>query len=458
MTTEVWFRNPNAYVRELAEAGSLRVVWDRGFLRKNRIDPVKHGKLYFGTRPWRALAVGTQGSAEYGPDSASFLNPVAVYPTWAYGEDQGILEELIEYPVGNEPEYCTDTSLPADERPVYGQEHRVVITDMPNVNRGDVRRFLVLLQELQQEYPDCIIHLHGLYSYRVNFGMGFRSADVEARLTAQKGAVVLPTGSKVAFERVQADPKWARIVGIKPSDLSVPRNRCIFNILAAEWAGLHFNSDLNVRTIRGGPDPDVESPDSEATPVLKSGSPVSGGRPPGPGDKYVCNTCSLQLRCNYFRAGAVCTVPGAEPKPLAAFFSTRDSRDITDGLSILMAAGTRRLERTMREEDAIGEVNPEVNRLLGQLFDQGVKLAKLVDPNLRSGAKVQVNVGQVGSPTIESGSPRQLIAGAIRELENQGYQRSDITVEMIQELVRESSARRVIEMHPPSTPLEDNET
>lgn len=66
MATEVWFRNPHDYIRELVEVGECRIAWDRGLLVKRGIDPIKHADLYYGKgTDWRILTVGNQGSAEY---------------------------------------------------------------------------------------------------------------------------------------------------------------------------------------------------------------------------------------------------------------------------------------------------------------------------------------------------------------------------------------------------------
>src|SRR5689334_4768401 len=102
MKTEVWFRNPHDYIRELVEVGECKVAWDRGLLIKRHIDPLKHADLYFGTTfDYRILLVGTQGTAEYRPGDTED-KPSAVYPTWAYGEDSLLLEEMIQFPIGED--------------------------------------------------------------------------------------------------------------------------------------------------------------------------------------------------------------------------------------------------------------------------------------------------------------------------------------------------------------------
>ena len=448
MSTEVWFRNPYDYIRELVEVGEYKVAWDRGMLVKKNIDPKKHADLYFGkTFPYRLLLVGDQGTAEIRPDS-TFARPSAVYPTWVYGEDAALLEEIIARPVGMDLSACSDFSVPPDERPVIGQEHRVVITEIPNAHTGPGRKFLRHLKELQEDYPDCIIHVHGLYGWRTAFGLGFGSADVEPRIAAQKGKVHLPSGKEEKYERVQAHPQWVTALGFKPVDLAVPRNRCMYNIKSAVWAGKYYTELYNFKTRDTGGTVDHESPNSEFAPA-ETKSHMSGKSKPEDGDRFVCNTCSLQRECKYFREGAVCTVPGAEPTELAKFFNSRDSNLIIDGLGTLVAANTRRLERGMQIEEIDGDIDPNVSRIMGQVFDQGVKLAKLINPAL-AGPKVQVNVGPGGQANLSAAAnPKALAAAAIRALEEQGVPREQITGEMIQNLlagmVDPMAARKQIE-------------
>lgn len=454
MPTEVWFRNPNNYIRELVECGVGNVAWDRGALVKKGIDPEKHAQLYFGQAiPYRLLLIGSQGTAELRP-GRGIDKPVGVYPTWSYGESIELLEEIIARPVGQDPDICNDLSVPPDERPVLGQEHRVVVTDLPPSNHGPGRKMLTVLKELQEEYPDCILHVHGIYSWRISFGMGFRSTDVEPRTAAQKGRVILVGGNEEQYERVQQHAKWVTLLGFKPADLSVPRNRCMYNIKSALWAGENYEKLFRFRVRSSGNAPDTETPRAEYKPeetTKRTTLPVLKMKE---GDKFYCDTCSIQMECKYQRAGAVCTVPDAEPASLANFFKTRDPQLIVDGLSTIVAANSRRLERGMSEEEIIGDLNPEVTKLLNSVFTQGVQLAKLLDPNLRGGGvKVNVGVGvQAGgqaSVAVSAANPNELIGGVVRALEARGIPRDKITPELVQQVLESSAdpskATRAIE-------------
>lgn len=433
MVTQVWFRNPHDYIRELVEVGEFRIAWDRGLLVKRRIDPVKHAELYFtAATPYRVLCVGTQGSAEYRPGD-TLDKPSAVYPTWEYGEDSILLEEMLANPMGDDVDSCTDMTVRDDERPIWGQEHRVVITGLPDSKTGPGRAFLRYLKGLQEDFPKAIVHLHGTYGWKIAFGMGFGAADVEPRTAAQKGRVHLPAGSIEKYERLVQKPQWAEAMGFKPNDLAIPRNRCMYNIKSAVWAGANY-TELYKFKVRGEGSGDYTSSDNDHVPA-ETQDHMSRGMKKSEGDQLLCNICTLQDKCKYFRIGSVCTVPGAEPVPLSRMFNTRNADDIIDGLGTLLAAGTNRLETAARWEQVDGELSPEVTKMHGQIFDQAVKLAKLLEPKRFSpSAKVEVNVGG-GAALVAGSSPREFVAAAIRELEQQGIPRDEITPEMIGNLL-----------------------
>lgn len=428
MTTEVWFRNPHNYVKELAETGGpFRVVWDRGILVKKRIEPVMHAKVYFGENAdFEILCVGAQGTAHLDKDHG-LDRPKAVYPTWEYGENFNILEEMVSSPIGMDAEACS-SDVPLDERPVVGQPHRVVVTNLPNAQVGANRPFYRHLRELQEEYPDCNITLHGSYSFRVMFGMGFGSADVDPRTAAANGKVTLPNGKELAYARTIGQLQWVNLLGMSVTDLKVPRDRCIFNIKGARWAGEHFTENLKFKSQgKTAFDPDAPMTVVPVTSSFKSDKDLEKQE----GDMITCDTCSLTDTCKLYREGAVCTVNGAETNPLAKAFQSRDSGRIIDGLGTILAAQTDRLQRGMESEEEFGELDPEVTKMMNSLFKNGVQLAKLVDPTLTK-PLVQINNG---AAAVAGASPKELGATVIRALEEQGYTRDQITPEIFERML-----------------------
>jgi hypothetical protein len=445
MSTEVWFRNPHNYVRELAEVlgpDQPLIVWDRGILVKKLIDPVKHAKIYFGENTTaRILCVGPQGTAELDKDHG-LDRPLAVYPTWEYGEDFGILEEMCASPIGEDIDACS-ADVPKDERPVIGQEHRVVITNLPNAQQAANRPFYRHLMELQEENSHCTIMLHGSYSYRIMFGHGFGAADVEPRSDAANGKVHLPNGRILAYARTVQHQQWVNVVGMSVTDLKEPKNRCKFNIRSAMWAGEYFMEQVKFKS-QGQHEVDYDSPHTipATTAAVRSRNVLEAVQT---GDKINCDTCSLQETCKYYREGSACTLPGAETTALVAKFQSRDSGHIIDGLGVVLGAQIKRLQRGMDTEEELEVLDPEVTKIMNQVFQNGKTLAKLVDPNL-SKPLVQINGVNGGG-----GSRQEVVASVFRALEAQGFSRDQITDSMFEatlakmypELVQKAPMREI---------------
>lgn len=437
--SEVWFRNPHNYIRELAEVGVGRIAWDRGLLVKRRIDPLKHAAAYFAGREWRLLLVGEQGTAEYTHESGE--TPVGVYPTWdASIEDLALLEEMMQYEIGQDADACNDLTLTSDQRPVFNQEHRVMVINLPPASKSQGRALIRKLKELQEDYPECKLHIHGLYSWRISFGLGFGASDVDPRTNAGKGKVTLPSGKEMIAEKTVSCPQWVTILGMKPVDLTrEPRNRCIYNIKSALWAADNFMDNIAFASRQKGEQAPVDSTSKKVAPAeTKAKSPFTLPMVPQPNDKINCDSCSLQNNCKYYRQGSVCSVPGSEPAELAKHFNTRDADHIIDGLGTLLALQARRLDRGVSDENMYGELDPEVTKIANQLFANGVKLAKLVDPILNgAGTQVQVNVGQGSSAAIQASTPNQVLGSIVRELESRGIHKNDITPDMVANLLQE---------------------
>lgn len=417
METEVWVRNPHLCIKECLEVGLSTIVWDRGYLVKRNIDPTKFMSLYYGTRPYRMLVVGTpdQGTLEL-DQTHTMGRPLRVHPTWEFGQPIQRLEELMEAAQPNQ---------------------LLVITNLPDMRLGMSKALLRTISQMQEDYPNATVHVHGLYSFPTMFGLQFKSVDVEPREGARCGKVTLPNGKEMTYERASESPQWITLLGMRPSDLKVPRNRCMYNIKSAQWAGKHFKDALSFehRNRTGVVDPDDPSPKPvvSRTIFLKRKQEVRAG------DKFLCDVCSLQLSCKYFREGAVCIVPDSEPQELARFFKTRDSDTIIDGLGTLLAAQTRRLQSGLLDEAAEGELDPEVTKIINTLFDRGVKLAKLVNPALAAAGAARITVNQ---NTLTASTPQALMAAIVQEFVDRGIPRDQITPEMVRAVIDQDEAKQ----------------
>lgn len=437
--TEAWFRNPSHYIREMVEAGTSRIVWWRGKLKNLGIDPSAFGDLYYPGAEYRALVIGLQGAAEIRP-GYHMGRPAAVYPAWSYQHDDlDDFERLLRYPVSEDAALCDDDLRPPDECPVRGQEHRVVVMDLPEQNTGVGKKVGLEIAQMQAEYSDAIVHVTGLYGYKTAFGLGFGSVDVEPREYAAKGTIYLPMGKKIRHEDSPRYGTWVSLLGFTPGDLTVPRNRCIFNIKSAMWAGENYQENVRFR-LRGGVKPDPDAIKASSTVRYRTGS-----SPAQPGDMVLCETCTLSKDCKYYREGAVCSVEGTQASALAGLFRTRNAQSVVTGLSQLMSMQADRLERGQRMEAMFDELDPEVTKIGNSLFANGVKLAKLLDPSLAGGPRTQVGVGvgvvvnagqgQVGSGSVAEADPRALMAGFVQQLEQQGIPRDRITPKMLEAML-----------------------
>jgi len=433
--TQVWFRNPKLYIKECHEARVENIAWDRGFIAKWRIDPIRFMDLYYGTTPWRCLLVGEQGTTDFSSNGSTIAKPDGFYPTWEFGDSLDDLVKMLEHPAGDDPDRWWKPGEPPEYRPVPGQEHRVVVTSLPHASLGPTKRFLRELSEIQIDYPESIIHLHGMYSYAVMFGLNFRSVDIDARTCAAQGKVYMPHGKEVSVDRAAEQPKWVSLMGFRPVDLKVPRNRCLFTIQSAAWAAKNYKKNLRLATVG----PEFVDPNSELELPHEDGRIMFRSVRPKDTDRWLCDTCSIQLHCKFFREGAVCAVPDSEPVELARFFHTRDSDTIIDGLGTLLAAQTRRLNRALLEEATVQEdgslppLDPEVTKVINSLFDRGVKLAKLVNPALAAASSPRINVKlQQNTANITAGSPAQLMAEVVDAFARKGIPRESITPEMIE--------------------------
>lgn len=425
---EVWMRNPLLYVRECLEIGVTKIAWSRKLLIHRKVDAFKYMTLQYGQFPFEYIICDEMGTQHW---ESGTKQPIAVYPTWVFGDDFSLLEELCSSNIGLDEEACDDERIDPLLRPVLGQDHKIIIMNVPNASTGIARKFYQVLMELQEDYPEVTIHLHGVASYNVLFGMQLKSVDVDARAPAFVGNLMLPNGKQIHFERTEDIAPWVNLLGYTPGELTVPRNRCMFNIKSAYWASKYFKREIRFKYKRDKVEVvDINSPETVFEPVEGKGIQLKRIQPKVE-DKFLCDTCSLQVTCRFYRMGAVCVVPDAETKPLTEYFNTRNADSIIEGLGTLLGTQVARLEEGRQHEiDSDNKLDPEVTKIVNSLFDRGVKLAQLIDPSLRSGPKVQIN-----QQNITGSSPQQLMAACIAELEARGIPRESITPEMIESVL-----------------------
>lgn len=137
-------------------------------------------------------------------------------------------------------------------------------------------------------------------------------------------------------------------------------------------------------------------------------------------------------------------MPSSDGRRLSEMFGSRDPDKIIDALGEWNAKMAQRAMEAMdNEAPEKAALDPTVSTALNQVFANGTKLAKLINPALSGGPTVNVGIATGGRPQVssqrvggESGT-RELAATVIAELEAEGYDRSKITEAMVKEKLQE---------------------
>ncbi len=444
MAVEVWFRNPIFYINECEELNQWNFVFDQGFLMNQdcnidrwlalNVDPSVN---------YRVMVTSSNGAMSYANRAIEIRpgfthdEPSAVYPLWSH--ELGTLDDLekmMRYSPGQDAAACSNTNRIQNQRPVLGQEHRVVIV-APKSNSPEGKKLIRILSEMQTEYPDCTLHLHGSYGFGVMFGHDFKSVDVEPRELARGGKIITGGGFDGLWENVyERFPLWVKASEYTAADLAVPRYRCMFNMKSALWAAQYFKQNVKFKVhARPGMVFDPMDPYGSLDTATDHRPPYQGD--PQPGDMLACDRCSLSSSCKFYRVDAVCSLPKSEGEELVGRFRTRDSSQIIDALGDMLDRQQARAERGIEQEIQDEKLDPEVTKIINGVIDRGVKLALLVDPALhpKTGVVVNTQINNGGVHALGTGNMQELAGRAVAQLEAAGYARSEISMEMIQAVI-----------------------
>lgn len=286
------------------------------------------------------------------------------------------------------------------------------------------------------------------------YGQMFGGLFESASFLPNGKTITVPNGASVETGDVWDRPgirEWLHVVGFELEDvcLSGPlgvRNRRALSLASTLWASRNWNDDVSrleippddpdwaVKVAEFGAIPEV----LEAMPAAKVAVRRKGSASPKAalGDMIACNSCTLFDQCRLARVGAICTLRESDMGELAEFFKTRDANRVIEGLGQLLGKQADRVEAAMADEahadpEEAAALRDDVTKMIHGLFDRGAKLAMLNDPRLKGGPQVQVSLTNNAVGQITQGSPQQLAAGVVAELEARGVRREDITPELI---------------------------
>lgn len=416
---ELWWRNPLYFLPHVTKKTLLLTSWNELFLHRKRLDPLRINSMHYADGiPWRTIIVRADNRSAYElRPGSTHIAPYHEHEVWAYGHSDELLEEKIAAVRGT-------------------ADPRIIIVDLPKFQRLNWP-FYKWMSEVQEDNPDIIFHAHGLFGFTNIFGLGWRAADYDPTTICQSGGFILPCGKHLCrrFLHEKDLPlwnKWAGLVGWTADlDDKTFSDRLDLTIESAIWASRHFMEDFHFKFQKMNGDRPYKT--ARAISNAHAVSPFTSVKtPPMLGDKLLCDRCSLAPTCRLYREGSVCTLSGSESVELAKHFKTRDSSVVISGLSQLMETQAERLRLGVDAEKDVGELDPRVSRVWKDMFEAGVKLAKLVDPSL-NGSSPGGGTTFIGSVSfVDAGSTSDRVAAAMAALEHMGIPREHITNDMLE--------------------------
>lgn len=444
---DLWFRQPRTYMSHALEGGATKFTWHLASALSRKIDVLSWFRnAVVGHGECRMMIVDYTGASEY-TQYDDYKAPLAVYPTWSADEPFEQLIHLVENPVSENPDFTEDTKIAPDMRPVKGQKHRVVLHQL---GKDPERTALLLrIRDLQQLHPECEIFISQQVIFSTLFGFGFQAGDCLPGSVLESGSMIerliLPTGKALVDPNIwdHRYSDWFALLGWRQSNVTDRHQITRFNIESLFWAARNFDKAIPFVVERSGgtsgkrivfrpsqfrvvSDKNFILPPARRNLMRNLGIDEEL-------DKLACDTCMLHNACTLYREGSVCTVKGSEGVELSKHFGTRNAQAIITGLDHLLKKQVERLEQAQQDEETSGETDPDLTRQYNSVFANATKLAKLIDPALAGGPKVQVNVGVNGNAAVAvaAADPKQLVASVVAELEASGIPRNQITPEMV---------------------------
>lgn len=445
-TREWWVYQPGPRLDICLEEGIYDFVFHQKtyqFKRNMAIDPKKHLQQLAQHFPWRAMLVDYHEELTLLYTNAKgWDEPAGVFPMWSARDRTDKLRKLLDkYPEpGTEVGWFTGARVAA--KAMEGQEQRVVLCNFPHimVQWEDVFRDLM---DVKREYPHIIFHVNGQKSMARTLGVGIDSFDhpVTIDWIGNQPRLLLANGrllSDEAYRKGGEHERWARLIGMRASSIFDQEERTrksrrmyTFNLRSLKWAFANYEQVWSMR-VSDESEVNIDDPDSSWVSIDMSYRPRSKDI----NDKWLCDLCSIARRCPYFKPGAICVVDDTEAANLAKNFKSRNAQDIVEGLGVLVGAQTQRTHEAMKAEKVYNETNPdsprfspEVTRMLAHVFDQGVTLARLLDPFLgvaagRGGNNRARIITATTTSAVAGATPQEMAAGMMKELERAG---KDIT-------------------------------
>jgi hypothetical protein len=249
MALEIWAHSPHLYPTACVRAGVNRFVFESGTTK--RLD------FQAQTFCLRVVPQGVDFKAlvVYGSSAVEFDrfhpwdDPIGVYPIWDYRRHPiSVLETWMvknrarEFRRARLQVGAPDWITPRDDQP-----HRILVKGIPSLTSSLGRRSMLVLEELQADYPQCTLHLHQRLPYSWLFGANFNSGTLWFRYDAKLNHLHLPNGVSITTSQAYEYARIVRTLGFKPTELHNADKSTIlfFNIKAAQWASQNWERPAN---------------------------------------------------------------------------------------------------------------------------------------------------------------------------------------------------------------------
>lgn len=429
---DLWFANPFRYDRHLFEMGESQVLLTWLQLKKKKKTARNYMRQNFHGLPWKVYV--NSGRMTYLQDYTCGEEEIkGSWPTWSFKTFD--LKELRDLILNPWSEREPDPNATWYERPVSGQPHRIFIEDV----KISQRKKRLKLTEIQRAFPEVELFIMPTIGANMNllFGCGFTAGciDMMGMRSINQNSIFLPNGRCVKWENIPLYKDEINYFGFDATEVQDADFGMMFCIASYRYAAHHWDDPTGMfanRTINGG---DYYNPTMYAGALSYKNAKHFKPEEVKPTDKLLCDSCSLWRKCPVYRTEEVCALPGSETGKLAKLALSRNADDVVEMLASIVSKQAERVEQKIDDEKFLeAGFDKNIDKMLNNVFKNGVQLAKLRDPSLGRAPLVQINAGpQTQQAAVAAADPRALASQVISEIEATGVKREDITEEMIEQ-------------------------